>query len=127
MYDCYTFKIYPFFLKLSYSPRFDGGRRRRLDDHWHAADEDALVLARREPVAGGREAELGGGVVGHVLLQGHLLLHAVVEGHDEHARVRLVRAIGRLRHAEIARAQRGGGEVERRWEQRCGACRTPRE
>eukprot|EP00964_Phaeocystis_antarctica_P105077 scaffold70157_cov55-Phaeocystis_antarctica.AAC.3 len=71
-----------------------------LYDDGHAADEHALILARREAVASGGEAELGCGVVLHVLLHRHLLHDSVVEGHDEHAGVRLVRAVGRLAHAE---------------------------
>eukprot|EP00966_Prymnesium_polylepis_P097739 2263792-Prymnesium_polylepis.1 len=74
--------------------------RAHLYDDRHAAHKHALVLPRREAVARGREAKLRGGVVADVLGGGHLLLHAVVERHDEQPRIVAVGPVDRLPHAE---------------------------
>ena len=66
----------------------------------HAAHKYTLVLSRRKAVARGGEAELGARVVGHVLLERDFLEDAVVESHDEEARVVAVGAENGLAHAE---------------------------
>eukprot|EP00962_Isochrysis_galbana_P006173 scaffold1669_cov108-Isochrysis_galbana.AAC.12 len=86
-----------------------------------------LILPGREAVPRRRQAELGRGVVAHVLRHRHLVLYPPVKAHQQHPRLFMVGPVHRLPHTERIMSAPVEVDLARKVEQVREARRPQRE